>query len=256
MKIKLKTIVAIGLLAFVSLPACAEELAILRNGFAIRHVRHEERDGVTRLYLTETAGSYVEIATEDVERFEELEAPPLPPERTVGAPAAAKSMKEIVSAASDRSRIDPDLIESIIRAESGFNAKAVSHKGAQGLMQLMPATAARLGVKNAMDPEANVDGGARYLEELLARYNDDLVKALAAYNAGPKRVEQYRGMPPYAETRTYVVKVISDFNRKKMAEARTKQGQGNKPEVRRKSKNTAEKTMQESMRVRRPGSPA
>jgi soluble lytic murein transglycosylase-like protein len=82
----------------------------------------------------------------------------------------------------------------------------------------MPATAAKLGVSNAFDPGANVEGGTRYLRELLERYNFNLVKALAAYNAGPKRVEQYHGVPPYYETRAYVTRIIRDFNRKKLAE--------------------------------------
>jgi soluble lytic murein transglycosylase-like protein len=106
----------------------------------------------------------------------------------------------------------------VIKAESGFNVHAVSRKGAQGLMQLMPGTASQLGVPNAFDPQANVEGGAKYLRELLERYNFDLVKALAAYNAGPQRVEQFGGVPPYYETRAYVARVVRDFNRKKAAQ--------------------------------------
>jgi len=106
----------------------------------------------------------------------------------------------------------------VIRAESGFNPRAVSSKGAQGLMQLMPRTASRLGVVNSFDPGDNLEGGTRYLRELLERYNFDLIKALAAYNAGPRRVEQYHGVPPYYETQAYVAGIIRDFNRKKLAE--------------------------------------
>jgi soluble lytic murein transglycosylase-like protein len=94
----------------------------------------------------------------------------------------------------------------------------VSPKGAQGLMQLMPQTASRLGVVNSFDPSDNLEGGTRYLRELLERYNFDLIKALAAYNAGPQRVEQYHGVPPYYETQAYVARIIRDFNRKKLAE--------------------------------------
>jgi soluble lytic murein transglycosylase-like protein len=125
---------------------------------------------------------------------------------------------EVVSAASGRYRLDPDLVTSVIRAESGFKIHAVSPKGAQGLMQLMPQTASKLGVPNAFDPEANVDGGTRYLRELLEHYNFDVIKALAAYNAGPQRVEQYKGVPPYRETRQYVASIVRDFNRKKLAQ--------------------------------------
>jgi soluble lytic murein transglycosylase-like protein len=85
-------------------------------------------------------------------------------------------------------------------------------------MQLMPQTASRLGVANSFDPGDNLEGGTRYLRELLERYNFDLIKALAAYNAGPGRVEQYHGVPPYYETQAYVARIIRDFNRKKLAE--------------------------------------
>lgn len=128
------------------------------------------------------------------------------------------SLNEVVNSASGRYRLDPDLVNSVIKAESGFNARALSPKGAQGLMQLMPGTATALGVPNAFDPQANVEGGAKYLRELLERYNFDLVKALAAYNAGPQRVEQYKGVPPYYETRAYVARVVRDFNKKKAAQ--------------------------------------
>ena len=127
-------------------------------------------------------------------------------------------LPDVVGLASHRYHLDPDLVNSVIRAESGFNPKAVSRKGAVGLMQLEPQTAAQLGVTDPFDPGTNVDGGTRYLRELLVRYNFDLIKALAAYNAGPQRVEQYHGVPPYYETQAYVAKVVRDFNRKKLAE--------------------------------------
>jgi len=91
-------------------------------------------------------------------------------------------------------------------------------------MQLMPGTASQLGVPNAFDPQANVEGGTKYLRELLERYNFDLVKALAAYNAGPLRVEQFGGVPPYYETRAYVARVVRDFNKKKAAEEKATPG--------------------------------
>ncbi len=122
-----------------------------------------------------------------------------------------RGFNEVVNSASGRYRLDPDLVNSVIKAESGFNARAVSPKGAQGLMQLMPGTASQLGVPNAFDPQANVEGGAKYLRELLERYNFDLVKALAAYNAGPQRVEQFGGVPPYYETRAYVARMVQGF---------------------------------------------
>jgi soluble lytic murein transglycosylase-like protein len=127
-------------------------------------------------------------------------------------------MNQVVNSASAAYHLDPDLVNSVIHAESGFNAHAVSPKGARGLMQLMPGTASQLGVNDAFDPQANVTGGSRYLRELLERYNFDLVKALAAYNAGPQRVEQYRGVPPFRETRAYVARIVHEYNTKKIAQ--------------------------------------
>jgi len=128
------------------------------------------------------------------------------------------SLSDVVREASKRYRLDPDLLNSVIRVGSGFNPHAVSPKGAQGLMQLMPQTASKLGAPNAFDPAANVDAGTRYLRELLERYNFDLIKALAAYYAGPEIVDQYGGAPPDHETRAYVASIVRDYNRKKIAQ--------------------------------------
>ena len=105
---------------------------------------------------------------------------------------------------------------SVVKAESGFNPRAVSPKGAQGLMQLMPETAAMLGAGNVLDPAANLGAGTKYLRQLLDQFAGDAGKALAAYNAGPQMVEQYGGIPPYRETRAYVTRIIEDYNRKKL----------------------------------------
>src|SRR5438105_6492302 len=193
--------------------AWASDLAILRNGFSIRYERREVIDSMTRLYTAGDASSYVDVPTTAIERFEEEQiapriAPPLPPQ----------GLSDFVNSASAHYRLDPDLVNSVIHAESGFNPHALSRKGARGLMQLMPQTALQLGVSNVFDPQSNVEGGTRYLRELLERYNFDLVKALAAYNAGPHRVEQYHGVPPYYETRAYIARIVRDFNRKKLAE--------------------------------------
>ena len=223
----------------VSTSANAADLAILRNGNAIRHEHRQIVGPITRLYLSDLTSGYIEIPTDQIERFEVDTAPPpvlakpnvatavaTPQLPSVGmklpsapAPVLDKaSLNKLVDGAGERHQIDPDFINSVIRAESGFNNRAVSKKGAQGLMQLMPQTASQLGVANSFDPNANVEGGTKYLRELLEKYNFDVVKALAAYNAGPKRVEQYRGVPPYYETRAYIARIIRDFNRQKLAE--------------------------------------
>jgi soluble lytic murein transglycosylase-like protein len=110
--------------------------------------------------------------------------------------------------------VDIDLLASVVKAESNGNARAVSRAGAQGLMQLMPATAADLGVSDSFKPEQNVRGGSTYLDWLLTRYNNNLALALAAYNAGPAAVDKYNGIPPYRETKLYVARVIHEFNRR------------------------------------------
>jgi len=223
---------AVLLLSWLAATASATDVATLRNGFTIRHERRVQVGATTRLYLSATdQTSYVDIPTAEIDRIEQDLTPvadppmaltPAASQPTVApAPAAiapALNLSDVVSEASGRYRLDPDLVNSVIRAESGFNPHAVSPKGAQGLMQLMPGTASKLGVPNAFDPAANVNGGTRYLRELLERYNYDLIKALAAYNAGTKRVEQYRGVPPYRETRAYVASIVRDFNRKKIAQ--------------------------------------
>ena len=120
----------------------------------------------------------------------------------------AKRYESIVKEAAAYHSLPEALIWAVMRVESHFQPHVVSHKGAQGLMQLMPATAQSLGVNDAFDPDQNVDGGVRYLSELLTRYGGDRRMALAAYNAGPGRVAQYGGVPPFVETRQYIDKVL------------------------------------------------
>jgi soluble lytic murein transglycosylase-like protein len=215
--------------------ASATDLAVLRNGNSIRHEHHQTVGAVTRLYLSDSASGYLEIPTDQIERFEVDNTPQVPASLSAN-PAQPnlpntssldtrgqrivdrQSLDVMVNGAGQRHQIDPDFINSVIRAESGFNNRAVSKKGAQGLMQLMPQTASQLGVANSFDPNANVEGGTKYLRELLEKYNYDVPKALAAYNAGSRRVDRYHGVPPYFETQTYVAKIIRDYNRKKLAQ--------------------------------------
>jgi soluble lytic murein transglycosylase len=124
----------------------------------------------------------------------------------------APYLQEIRDAA-ERYGVPFSLVSAVIRAESGFNPRAVSRKGAQGLMQLMPNTAATLGVRNSFDPRQNIDGGVRHLRSLIDRFTNNLPFALAAYNAGEKAVVQYGGIPPYPETQDYVTKVLYFYSR-------------------------------------------
>jgi len=204
----------LGLLAM-PLGMRAADVAVLTNGFTIRHERREIVGSVTRLYVHANDGGFVDVPTAEIVSFEKDETPA--PAEIAAKTADAQPLPGLIDDISGRHHLDPDLINSVIHAESNFNVHAVSPKGAEGLMQLMPGTASRLGVENSFDAGANVEGGTRYLRELLERYNFDVIKALAAYNAGPERVEQYHGVPPYYETQAYVARIIRDFNRKKLA---------------------------------------
>jgi soluble lytic murein transglycosylase-like protein len=236
---KLSSTLAIAaLLAAAQASALAAEVAVLRNGFTIRCERREQVGDMMRLY---TSSGYVDVPAAEIAAFEKDEMPvpvaqvPVPdiqtaalPPQTGTTPAPAVSVitpkvdiDQLVRDASDRHRLDPDFVNSVIKAESGFHPRAVSPKGARGLMQLMPGTAVQLGVADAFDPKANVDAGTAYLSSLLDLYNDDPIKALAAYNAGPHRVDQYHGVPPYTETRAYVARIVRDFNAKKRAQMKS-----------------------------------
>jgi soluble lytic murein transglycosylase-like protein len=221
--------------AMAALPCLGAELAVLKNGFTIQHERRQVMGDVTRLYVSADGASYVDVPTANIDHYEAAAENPGAGIRFSAAAATGSGsavpaqtsinqnpadLNQVVNEASGRYRLDPDLVNSVIKAESGFNSRAVSPKGAQGLMQLMPGTASELGVGNVFDPQANVDGGTKYLRELMERYNFDMVKALAAYNAGPQRVEQFGGVPPYYETRAYVARIVKDFNKKKVAQGK------------------------------------
>jgi soluble lytic murein transglycosylase-like protein len=223
MKSLTKLVVVVALLVA---SALAADVAVLKNGFTIRHERRETKGEVTRLYLP-GGGGYVDVPTADIVEIQTEEVEPLIAVTPAPAPALAArprvrplDIHQLVFNASSLVRIDPDFVESVVRAESGYNPRAVSRKGARGLMQLMPATANTLGVKDPFDPEQNVSGGVFYLHQLLEQYNGDAVKALAAYNAGPERVARYRGVPPIHETQAYVAGIVRDYNRKKRGVAR------------------------------------
>jgi hypothetical protein len=207
----------------------AAEHVTLRNGFEIDCARREAIDGDKfRLFLlpsgTSAEASYIDVAASSVLGVETF------PDPVVAVKAAkfdAKSSLELTSSemhtmlakAGTQHHIDADLLASVVKAESGGHAMAVSRTGAQGLMQLMPGTANEMGVSDAFRPEQNIAGGTAYLDQLLVRYHDNAALALAAYNAGPGAVDKYHGIPPYRETRAYVARVIREFNRRKVEAA-------------------------------------
>lgn len=127
--------------------------------------------------------------------------------------ASSNEVTQMVCLAARKYGVDPQLAMAVAETESNFSPSVVSSAGAVGVMQLMPDTAKALGVKDIFDPRDNVDGGVRYLKQLLNSFNGDVTKAVAAYNAGPNAVKQYGGVPPYGETKQYVAKVLSLANR-------------------------------------------
>jgi len=224
----------VAVLAALCLPAFAAEHITLRNGAEFDCIRREPTGDHVRLYLFPTgaasdAANYVEVPAASVLRADPIPDPPPPAAAsTAGAPSrldlggpelTPAEMRQLLTRAGALHNIDADLLASVIQAESAGNVRAVSRAGAQGLMQLMPGTASTLGVHNSFAPDQNITGGTAYLDQLLTRYRDNIALALAAYNAGPAAVDRYNGIPPYAETRAYVARVIRAFNRRKLAAA-------------------------------------
>jgi soluble lytic murein transglycosylase-like protein len=212
------------ILAFAALPALAGEYAVLASGLRLHADRHESSGDVVRLYDKE---GVTELPASVIMAFEQEDyIPPPPPapvpvstlaptEEKAETPPKIEDPKALIRAAAQRSGLPAafeTLVQSVAKVESAYDPHAVSPKGAIGLMQLMPDTARRLGA-DPHDLEQNIDAGARLLRELLAKYDGDVVKALAAYNAGEAAVDRYQGVPPYSETQQYVNKVVRDYIR-------------------------------------------
>jgi soluble lytic murein transglycosylase-like protein len=195
--------------------AFAGEYAVLASGARMHVDRHESAGDKVRLYMGD---SVAEMGAAQVQRFEADDyTPPAPAPVPAAAPAPvvapeakpALTPAELADQAADKYGLPRWLVRSVMRAESAFQPQAVSPKGAIGLMQLMPGTAQTLGA-DPKDPAQNADAGARYLRDLLQRYDGALWHALAAYNAGPGAVAKYKGLPPYAETLRYISRIDQD----------------------------------------------
>jgi soluble lytic murein transglycosylase-like protein len=204
---------ALTLLLTLTASGWAGEFAVLSNGFRL-HADHHEVDGAS-LRLYQKDGGYTQMDASLVASFEkEVELPHVAsaPAPAAAPPAPVLQPREMVEAAAKKNGLPPNFVHSVVRAESGYKPGALSPKGAIGLMQLMPATAKAYGA-DPNDPGQNVEAGTAYLRELLIKYDGDTRRALAAYNAGPGAVEKYNGVPPYAETRTYIERVLRGYKK-------------------------------------------
>jgi len=186
-------------------PCARADYAVLQSGQRIHITGYELLGENIRLTL---AGGTLEIPADTLVRIDPEDTFPPTKMKLLDVPYA-----KFVATSAHAHGVAPELVASVISAESNFNPHAVSSKSARGLMQLMPETAARFGVINLFDPAQNIDAGTRYLKELLLRYDGDLALTLAAYNAGPVRIKQFRGAPPYRETQSYILRVTEKYQR-------------------------------------------
>ena len=198
--------ILLGLLLGALGTSARAEIALLSSGLTLKLEGHRVEEELVVLLLK--GGGEMAVPPVAVRGFvpdevlEEVAAPP------------GGDLRELAGAAARRHGLDPALVVAVVSVESAFRPGAVSPKGAQGLMQLMPRTARSLGVADPLDPAQNLDGGARHLGQLLDLYGGDLVRALAAYNAGQGAVQRHGGVPPYRETQTYVRKVLDRYQGK------------------------------------------
>jgi len=218
MRVKRKLILlalASFLVSFFLATGLRAEYVVLRSGQRLTVTGYQLLGDKYRLQMN---GGFVEVPREEVVAIEPEEVfTPIVVTVKPGALAQNAQFGQFIQSAATRFHVDADLISSVIAIESNFNPKAVSRRNARGLMQLIPGTADRLGVRNVFDPAENIDAGTRYLGELLHRYDNDLILALAAYNAGPERVQKYGRVPPFPETMSYVKRVKHTYDQQKLA---------------------------------------
>jgi len=180
------------------------ECVYLKSGFTLDIESHTQNGGV---YVLQGATGTVELPVTEVTRIDTVAASAPSPSNS---PVETVSPEQLVRNAAQQQGLDADFVRSVAKIESGLQQRAVSPKGALGLMQLMPSTARTLGV-DANKASENADGGAKYLRQLLLQYHGDSALALAAYNAGPGAVAKFKGVPPYSETRAYVLRVLREY---------------------------------------------
>ncbi len=196
-------------------PLAARESVCLNTGFCLTADSHTLEGGV---YVLHTGGGTMEFPSNQIAEIVAL--PDLPNNNPLAKPVnPPATFDEMLVQAALQQGLEPEFVRSVARIESNLRQDAVSNKGAIGLMQLMPGTAAVLGV-DAHDAQDNVLGGAKFLRELLLKYNGDPALALAAYNAGPGAVQKYNGVPPYLETRKYIIRVLQEY--KKLQDSKPK----------------------------------
>jgi soluble lytic murein transglycosylase-like protein len=207
--VRLKHLALSALFVACVAPVSDAEYIVLRSGQRLAVTGYQI---IGDKYHLQMKGGTVDVPAEQVAAIEPEEIfTPVP-----HVEVAQEPFGDLIRAAAKRYSVDADLITSVIAAESNFDPKAISRRDARGLMQLLPATATRLGVKNIFDPQENIDAGAHYLSDLLLLYKNDLALTLAAYNAGPESVQHYgQRVPPFAETISYVQRVKQTYSQRK-----------------------------------------
>jgi soluble lytic murein transglycosylase-like protein len=196
--------------------ASAKESVCFKTGFCMEADSHTEQDGIVKF---QTRGGTMEFPADQISQILWLKDSPPPVVAVKNVNVVEPQAEELVMRAAIEQGLEPDFVRSVARVESGLRQTAISPKGALGVMQLMPATAAGLGVDPKL-AEQNVLGGAKFLRELLLRYGGNSALALAAYNAGPGAVDKFGGVPPFAETRRYVEKVLQEYARRQRQQAK------------------------------------